>query len=338
MTQLSALGRFAISPVSTYCPGLSTVVSLAKLFHTHVSLSAEELEGSVPSTKFSPQYVTHLKNTNLFRSVILLVPVLGNIVVAVIDLWNWRIKQALIATLQNDLSAFHEAAPWLKEDEGVQAAAAKRIVAAIGPKSVDEAKAFYFGLDEELLGNAEVAAAVIQKGVSLDFSNSFWKFKTLWTRKPFVLLVVAQNGAQLVYASDALKKDEEVALAAVKQNGFAVSSADETLRNNRDFWLKVLAEQPKILIPEPFCNEQEFMLEAIRIGQRKSPSDGKALPAISSQLRGNLNFMLQAIAISKHVFYSADQVIQKNPAFIRKALEKHPSFREDVFFMQTLTI
>jgi hypothetical protein len=53
--------------------------------------------------------------------------------------------------------------------------------------------------------------------------------------KEVVLAAVKQDGYALQYASEELKKDKEVVLAAVKQNGYALKYASEELKKDKEF-------------------------------------------------------------------------------------------------------
>jgi predicted RNA-binding protein (virulence factor B family) len=52
--------------------------------------------------------------------------------------------------------------------------------------------------------------------------------------REIVLAAVQQNGYVLEYADESFKKDKEVVLAAVQQNGNALKYADESLQNDPD--------------------------------------------------------------------------------------------------------
>merc|ERR1719390_521929 len=53
--------------------------------------------------------------------------------------------------------------------------------------------------------------------------------------KEVVLAAVAQDGYELEYAPESLKKDKEVVLAAVAQSGYALEFADESLWKDKEF-------------------------------------------------------------------------------------------------------
>jgi len=55
-----------------------------------------------------------------------------------------------------------------------------------------------------------------------------------------VLAAVTQFGSALEYASEELKNDREIVLAAVTQNGNALVYAGQQLKNDREFYLKML--------------------------------------------------------------------------------------------------
>ena len=61
--------------------------------------------------------------------------------------------------------------------------------------------------------------------------------------KEVVLAAVKQNGPALTYADESLKKDKEVVWAAVKHFGYALQYASEELRVNEEFIAECLKER-----------------------------------------------------------------------------------------------
>ncbi len=65
--------------------------------------------------------------------------------------------------------------------------------------------------------------------------------------KDFVLAVVRCRGTSLKYALKKLKQDDKVVLAAVKQNPWAITIADEICRNNKEIVLAAVSEDGRTI-------------------------------------------------------------------------------------------
>merc|ERR1719213_1170837 len=55
-------------------------------------------------------------------------------------------------------------------------------------------------------------------------------------------MAVKQNGKVLVFASEELRKDKDVVMAAVKQNGKALVFAHESLKSDKEIVMEAVAE------------------------------------------------------------------------------------------------
>src|ERR1700722_4016494 len=78
--------------IADYTPGLSTVTSVVNLFLKEV-VPVETAKGS--------HHFTHIKNKQTWRSCLLLIPLLGNILVLIVDLIR-KAKAAKLAQAQAD--------------------------------------------------------------------------------------------------------------------------------------------------------------------------------------------------------------------------------------------
>ena len=85
--------------------------------------------------------------------------------------------------------------------------------------------------NKKVLRNLILLVPVIGNSIYViyDLVNTIIFYKTL--------SLVKQNGYALNYASDELKKDREIVLAAVKINGLALEYASDELKKDRDIVL-----------------------------------------------------------------------------------------------------
>lgn len=65
-----------------------------------------------------------------------------------------------------------------------------------------------------------------------------------------VLAAVKQNGLALQYASHALKNDEIIVRAAINQNGQAIIMVGDSLRDNQELVFRSLKNDLSMLIPQ----------------------------------------------------------------------------------------
>ena len=88
------------------------------------------------------------------------------------------------------------------------------------------------------------------------------------------MAAVMQNGGgqALKFASEALRNDKEVVLAAVKQNGYALHFASEKLKNNKDFVLDCIKQHPHFsytigrltsTISKQLSNDKDVIMAAV---------------------------------------------------------------------------
>eukprot|EP00405_Crypthecodinium_cohnii_P022067 CAMPEP_0206480044 /NCGR_PEP_ID=MMETSP0324_2-20121206/37019_1 /ASSEMBLY_ACC=CAM_ASM_000836 /TAXON_ID=2866 /ORGANISM="Crypthecodinium cohnii, Strain Seligo" /LENGTH=461 /DNA_ID=CAMNT_0053956675 /DNA_START=71 /DNA_END=1453 /DNA_ORIENTATION=+ len=161
----------------------------------------------------------------------------------------------------------------------------------------------------EMRGDKEVVLmAVASDAWALEFASDALKadkevvLRAVTNHRPFL----EENGegeGVLCFASAELKCDKEVVLAAVASDAWDLEYASEALKGDRDVVLAALKRQSRDdIIATGFENvlaevspdlqaDPEIVLEAVRV-------DGPALRFASSDLRGDLDFVLQAMRMA----------------------------------------
>lgn len=199
-----------------YIPFLSTVTNLVDLFLKYVILETEE--------NYANPLYTYLQDKNTLRCLTLLVPVLGNVLIAIFDVLQPSSHDA-------------EHVNTLSEEEINQAVERMR-----------ENPSEFEHLREELRDNRQVVlAAVLRSPHSLGYAS-----ENIRDDFDIILLVVRANGYALKHASDRLKNNREIVLAAVKNThepdgsiflqGTAIGYADINLRNDREIALRAVRD------------------------------------------------------------------------------------------------
>ncbi len=105
---------------------------------------------------------------------------------------------------------------------------------------------YYFGVQHQKLKNVQgPIISTLKKFLNLNDKKIFIQFahrfgptvfdidESFKKDREIVLAAVKQNGWALMYVDESFKKDREIVLAAVKQNGFAIIFADETLKADK---------------------------------------------------------------------------------------------------------
>jgi hypothetical protein len=89
----------------------------------------------------------------------------------------------------------------------------------------------------------------------------------LWSDKEFVIQGVSKNGTLLLYASDVLKEDPEVALVAIRNTHSAYHHVSEELTSNLDFLYSALSQNERVIqcVKDELVNERDFILAAVKV-------------------------------------------------------------------------
>jgi hypothetical protein len=167
-----------------YIPTVSTLSNLIDLFQKYVILpfiSNQTIDNS--------HYYTHLKNKSILRSIVLLIPVIGNVIVGIYDFGLNNRKIMLAAVKKNGL-ALQYASKRLKSDKEIVLAAVQQ-----------DGFAIYYA-NEGLKNNKSVVlAAVKQNGLALQHAC-----KDISSNIEIVFAAFQQNSLALAYASEELQQ------------------------------------------------------------------------------------------------------------------------------------
>eukprot|EP01047_Picozoa_sp_COSAG01_P073532 COSAG01_NODE_12019_length_1815_cov_32.250000_1_plen_383_part_10 len=109
--------------------------------------------------------------------------------------------------------------------------------------------------------------------------------------REIILEAVAQDGDTLEYADASLKKDREFMLAAVAQNGYALYHADASLKKDREFMLAAVAQNGYALeyADASLKKDREVVLAVVA-------QDGDALGHADASLKKDREVVLAAVA------------------------------------------
>jgi hypothetical protein len=308
-----------------YVPIASTVtnfvVLVQKILINYRIISEETVTKS--------QYYTHLKNKHIARSIFLLIPVIGNIIIPIYDFdqKKYSNRDYMLKAVGKDGDALCFASTELKADGDI------------------------------------VLKAVKQNGLALKYASADLK-----ADRNIVLNAVQQNGLALEYASTELQGDENVVCAAFKEvqkfyneldlaslpiydlrplqfatnelknnkvfmknirdeySWGAVSYAGEGLKNDEEFILDTLQKYfwtGLMYAGDELKNNKVFILKAVKIS-------GSALEYVRDDFKNDIDVVTAAINKNIGAFRYASSEIRGNKPFVLNVLDTDPSIFEYV--------
>ncbi len=114
--------------------------------------------------------------------------------------------------------------------------------------------------------------------------------KSLKKEREVVLAAIQQNGNAFRYADTSLKKDREFVLAAVKQNGWAFAKVNESFTKDREIVLAAVQQDGRVLqfADKSFKKDQAIVLAAVQ-------QNGEALIYADESLKKDRDIVLAAV-------------------------------------------
>ncbi len=136
--------------------------------------------------------------------------------------------------------------------------------------------------------------------------------------REIVLAAVKQEGLALKLVDETLKKDREIVLVAVQQSGYALQYADETLKKDREIVLAAVQQDGWALeyADETLKKDREIVLAAVQ--QR-----GYALQYAHESLQKDREIVLAAVQQHGSVLQHADKPFKKDREIVLAAVKKN---------------
>ena len=169
-------------------------------------------------------YFRYINAKTYKRILIICVPIIGNLYVAIYDLFNKKANheaKVLYEIKNNNFSLLDES---LKKNEQFMA------------QAIESNYNAYKFVDSNLKNSEEIvrAAFVGKSNISLDVSDKD-ALKTFKNNKGIFSSIVQYNGMALEHADQELKNERDLVLTAVKQNLNAIVFASDKLKEDEDF-------------------------------------------------------------------------------------------------------
>jgi len=249
----------AIDNVCDYVPFVSTVTNLIDIFHKVVVLNLIDETEIMDS-----HYYSHVQDKSLVRCIVLLVPILGNIVIGLLDYLDRNsFAPQPDPALEN-----------IEENKGPIVRSEKRLVIDLvleNPMELQSVKEEYKndydivlaavkadGLalqfaSEELRNHFDIVwAAVDCDGLALEFASKELQDNEEIVLKSFPVKFGSINKSPLQFASERLQSKKEVVLEAIKVKAIAFLSANISLQYNVDFAIEAVKANKRVL---PYVSE-----------------------------------------------------------------------------------
>lgn len=209
--------------VSDYIPVLSTFSNLVDLLQKVV------LRSKPPAEIEKNRYYRQIKDKSVLRCLVLLIPVFGNISVA---LWDSGRRDRIINWYKNNGTQFD-----LNQLRTNETKDSKLMLALIE----DNHKAFRYAYpDLQESEDFALKAAKINGEVVQHWPEQFKK------NKEMLLQVLKEQVGALKYVDTTLKKDEAFLLDALTFNRDCIAYIDEVLKNDLEFMTQAIQRNPKV--------------------------------------------------------------------------------------------
>ena len=151
---------------------------------------------------------------------------------------------------------------------------------------------------------------------------SGWEFKnlpddSLKKDKEIVLAAVKQDGSVLEFADDIFKKDKEIVLAAVKQDGGALQYADDIFKKDKEIVLEAVKASGYTLqyADDSLKKDKEIVLAAVK-------QYANALEHADDSLKKDKEIVLIAVKQYGTTLEYADDILKKDKEIVDEAVKQ----------------
>ncbi len=136
--------------------------------------------------------------------------------------------------------------------------------------------------------------------------------------REIVLTVIQENGSALEYANESLQKDREIVLVAVQQDGLALEYANESLQNDRQIVFVAIQENGCALefTNESLQKDREIVLVAVQ-------QNGCALEFVNESLQNDREIVLAAVQQKGWALQYADESLKKDQEIVLAAVKQY---------------
>jgi hypothetical protein len=174
----------------------------------------------------------------------------------------------------------------------------------------------------------EIVFAASTSSNSIMYNGIKYASKELRNDKNFIITILQVNGLLLEKLSDEFKNDEDVVLAAVRNNYFTLEYASYNIRNNREFMFTLIQRSIRFLLDASdelkaeLRTDRLFILEAVTI-------NGRALSYTSKKFQNDKEIVTAALKNGGSLRF-AHKNLRESKKFIREVFEIKPTMLEDI--------
>jgi Domain of unknown function (DUF4116) len=144
--------------------------------------------------------------------------------------------------------------------------------------------------------------------------------------KEIVMAAVTQDGYALEYADESFKKDKDVVMAAVTQNGYALKYADESFKKDKDVVMAAVTYDHSTLqyADRSLKRDKEFVMAAVT-------QNGYALEYADESLTKDKDVVIAAVTQDgRALFRGADESLTKDKDVVIAAVTQNGYVLESV--------
>ncbi len=136
--------------------------------------------------------------------------------------------------------------------------------------------------------------------------------------REIVLAALQQNGMNFQFADESLKKDREIALAAINQDAWALQFADESLKKDRDIVLAAVQQYGQALryADGSLKKDRDIVLAAVN-------QDSVALQYADDRLKKDQEIVLAAVQQNGMNLQFADESLKKDREIVLVAVKQN---------------
>jgi hypothetical protein len=140
-----------------------------------------------------------------------------------------------------------------------------------------------------------------------------------------IMAAVTQHYSALKYASNELKQNKQLVMFAIQQHGRALRYASEELRKDREVVMAAVQKNDVALeyASKNLRNDKDIVMVAVR-------QNGNSLRYASNEMKNDKNVVLMAVAQNCYGLLYASEGLQGDEDVIRIAMEKNEFILEDL--------
>jgi|GEM_PF-2488056 len=325
-----------------YIPVVSTFTSIVHIFNGCIMQKEDVF--------LKTHYFTSLRKKTVLRVIILIIPVFGNVLVAIYDFKKYGEFVFTLKTVQLNGLSLEYASEEYKNNITIVTAAVKQNVKALQfasdeirerEKFINECitqdiTAFYFAGDKIRQNESFVTAIIDKHGINL----LRYAASSLQNNKAFIMKLLKKHPIALKYAPE-LRKDKEFVVEQVLLDPLNFRYAHPDLRKDKELVKKLMVKNIKVLGSARLevKRDEAFILEQMLLNKevlkysplsndkifisKRLKTDLSILSFASDQIRYDKIFISQFKGENFKIFQYVSEALQSDIPYIISCMNQH---------------